>query len=109
MVRKSSEIPLLPAIVLIVLLTLSGKADTYPCYLSLCSLLTLSEKADTYPCYTPIAFDEIVAFWLQRAGSLPCACSFAALHACAIALWLYASIRANNATYAHAQGSDRTR
>ena len=35
--------------------------------------------------YTPIAFDEGVTFWLQRAGSLPCACAFAALHACAIA------------------------
>ena len=35
--------------------------------------------------YTPIAFDERVTFWLQRAGSLPCACLFAALYACAIA------------------------
>ena len=26
--------------------------------------------------YTPIAFDERVTFWLQRAGSLPCACVF---------------------------------
>ena len=34
--------------------------------------------------YTPIAFDERVTFWLQRAGSLPCACVFAALYACAI-------------------------
>ena len=38
-----------------------------------------------YHDYTPIAFDERVIFWLQRAGSLPCACAFAALHACAIA------------------------
>ena len=35
--------------------------------------------------YTPIAFDERVIFWLQRAGSLPCACVFAALYARAIA------------------------
>ena len=49
-------------------------------------------------CYTPIAFDERVTFWLQRTGSLPCACVFAALYACTIALWLYASLRANNAT-----------
>ena len=35
--------------------------------------------------YTPIAFDERVTFWLQCAGSLPRACAFAALHACAIA------------------------
>ena len=28
------------------------------------------------------------------------ACTFAALYACAIAKWLYASLRANNATYA---------
>ena len=35
--------------------------------------------------YTPIAFDERVTFWLQRARSLPCACVFAALYACAIA------------------------
>ena len=34
---------------------------------------------------TPIAFDERVTFWLQRAQSLPCACAFAALYACAIA------------------------
>ena len=34
---------------------------------------------------TPIAFDERVTFWLQHAGSLPCACVFAALYACAIA------------------------
>ena len=39
--------------------------------------------------YTLIAFDERVTFWLQRAGSLPCANAFAALHACAIAQWLY--------------------
>ena len=32
--------------------------------------------------YTPIAFDERVTFCLQRAGSLPCACVFAALYAC---------------------------
>ena len=35
--------------------------------------------------YTPIAFDERVAFWLQCARSLSCACAFTALHACAIA------------------------
>ena len=35
--------------------------------------------------YTPIAFDERVTFWVQRAGSLPCACVFAALYACEIA------------------------
>ena len=35
--------------------------------------------------YSPIAFDERVTFWLQHAGSLPCACAFAALYACAIA------------------------
>ena len=35
--------------------------------------------------YTPIAFDERVTFWLQRARSLSCACAFAALYACAIA------------------------
>ena len=34
---------------------------------------------------TPIAFDERVTFWFQRAGSLTCACVFAALYACAIA------------------------
>ena len=51
--------------------------------------------------YTPIAFDERVTFWLQRAGSLSCACAFAALHACAIAYWLYASLRAMP-TCAHA-------
>ena len=32
-------------------------------------------------CYTPIAFDERVTFWLQRARSLPCACAFAVLYA----------------------------
>ena len=42
--------------------------------------------------YTLIAFDERVIFWLQRAGSLPCACVFAALYACAIAQWLYSSL-----------------
>ena len=35
--------------------------------------------------YTPIAFDERVTFWLQRAWSLPCACAFAAFYAGAIA------------------------
>ena len=35
--------------------------------------------------YTSNAFDERVTFWLQRARSLPCACAFAALYACAIA------------------------
>ena len=35
--------------------------------------------------YTPIAFDERVTFWLQRAGSLPVVCVFAALYACVIA------------------------
>ena len=35
--------------------------------------------------YTPIAFDERETFWLQHAGSLPCACVFAALYACSIA------------------------
>ena len=35
--------------------------------------------------YSLIAFDERVTFWLQRAGSLPCACVFAALYAYAIA------------------------
>ena len=35
--------------------------------------------------YTPIALDERVIFWLQRAGSLPCTCVFAALYACVIA------------------------
>ena len=35
--------------------------------------------------YTLIAFDKRVTFWLQRAGSLPCVCVFAALYACAIA------------------------
>ena len=35
--------------------------------------------------YTPIAFDERVTFWLQRARSLSCACTFAALYACVIA------------------------
>ena len=59
--------------------------------------------------YTPIAFDERVNFWLQLTRSLPCACAFAALYVCAIAELFYASLRANNATYAHAQGSDRTR
>ena len=34
------------------------------------------------PIYTPIAFDERVTFWLQRAQSLPCACAFAALCVC---------------------------
>ena len=34
--------------------------------------------------YTRIAFDETVTFWLQCAGSLPCACVFAALYACEI-------------------------
>ena len=56
--------------------------------------------------YTPIAFDERVTFWLKRAGHL---CVFAALYACVIVQWLHASLRANNATYAHAQGSDRMR
>ena len=59
--------------------------------------------------YTPIAFDERVTFWLQHARSLPCVYVFAALYACGIAYWLYTRLRANNATYAHAQGSDRTR
>ena len=36
--------------------------------------------------YSPTArFDERVTFWLQRAGSLPCVCVFAALYVCAIA------------------------
>ena len=42
--------------------------------------------------YSRIAFDERVTFWLQRARLLPHACVFAALYACAIALWLYASL-----------------
>ena len=45
---------------------------------------TIMEKND----YTPIAFDERVTFWLQRARivrALHCACMFAALYACAIA------------------------
>ena len=46
-----------------------------------CMLWTIWIKVD----YTPIAFDERVTFWLQRAQSLPCACAFAALYACAIA------------------------
>ena len=29
--------------------------------------------------FTPIAFDERVTFWLQRARSLPCACAFSSL------------------------------
>ena len=49
----------------------------------------------------PLLVYSLVTFWLQRAGSLPCACVFAALYACAIAYWLHASLRANNATYAH--------
>ena len=32
--------------------------------------------------YTLNAFDERVTFWLQRAGSLPYACVFAALYVC---------------------------
>ena len=32
----------------------------------------------------PIAIDERVTFWLQCVWSLPCACAFAALYACAI-------------------------
>ena len=43
--------------------------------------------------YTPIAFDERVTLWLQRARSLPCVCAFAALYAYVIAWWSYASLR----------------
>ena len=66
----------------------------------------------TQPVYTPIAFDERVFFWLQRAWSLPCACVLACSIVCmcdCIMVICNASLRANNATYAHAQGSDRTR
>ena len=43
------------------------------------------EGVQVYYHYTPIAFDERVTFWLQRAGSLSCAWVFAALYVCAIA------------------------
>ena len=49
------------------------------------SLLYLKYVKYSYDSYTPIAFDDRVFFWLQRAGSLPCECGFAALYACAIA------------------------
>ena len=70
------------------------------------SIIKVSKsKAEVdYLYYTPIAFDERVTFWLQRAWSLHCACAFAALYVYAIAL--YASLCANNAIYA--QGSDQT-
>ena len=42
--------------------------------------------------YSPIAFHERVTCWLQHSWSLPCACVFAALYACAVTLWLYASL-----------------
>ena len=64
------------------------------------------EEPQALEYYTPIAFGERVTFWLQRARSLPCTCVFAALYACAIAWWLYASLRANYSTCAHAQGSN---
>ena len=35
-------------------------------------------------CYTPIASNERVTFWLQHAQSLPCACAFVTLYACAL-------------------------
>ena len=45
-------------------------------------------------------------FWLQCTQCLPCAGVFAGVYACVIAylLYMYVSLRANNATYAHAQG-----
>ena len=46
---------------------------------------------------------------LQRAQSLPYECVFVALFACALAEWLYATLRANKATYVHTQGSGRVR
>ena len=48
------------------------------------SLWYMIGSRDKGPYYTPIAFDERVTFWLQRTGSLPCVCVFAALYACAI-------------------------
>ena len=59
--------------------------------------------------YTLIVFDERATIWLLRAWPLACACAFAAFTCVYDTAMVYASLRANNATYAHAQGSDRTR
>ena len=56
--------------------------------------------------YSPIAFDERVTFWLQRARSLPCACVFDALYA--LRNGYTRTSRENNAASAHSQGSNRT-
>ena len=47
--------------------------------------LYLVSETSMFLNYTPIAFDKRVTVWLQRAGSLPCVCMFAALYACVIA------------------------
>ena len=59
--------------------------------------------------YTPIAFDERVALWLQRRGTTLClrVCCIVCLYDCIMII--RKPICTNNATYAHAQGSDRTR
>ena len=60
--------------------------------------------------YSLIAFDEKVTFWLNaHVPATAFACVFAALFACALALWLYVSLRANKAIYIHAQDSGRAR
>ena len=56
--------------------------------------------------YTPIAFNEKVTFWLQPPGH--CLVRVRLLHRMRVHAWLYASLRTNNAPYAHSQGSDPT-
>ena len=58
----------------------TGTFILYKCCQSLCCLWSIEHGSII--CCTPIAFDERVTFWLQRAGSLPCACAFAALYSC---------------------------
>ena len=59
--------------------------------------------------YSPIAFDGRVTSMLQHIQSLPCACVFVALFACSLVQWLYVTLHANKATYAHAQSSGQAR
>ena len=56
-----------------------------------------NDHTKSYMLYSLIAFDKRVTFWLQRTRLLPCE------YGCTQAS------HANNATYAHAQGSDLVR
>ena len=67
--------------------------------------MALSAKDAQKLHYTPIAFDEReTSKHLVTALCMRVCCMYAR----AIAKWLFTSLHANNATYAHAQGSDQT-